>query len=130
MTVVVDSSLLVAATADSGQAGLWAERIIGRNALAGPHLVLVEAANILRRLESARRLSPFEATSAHRDILRLDLDLFPYQPFEVRIWELRANLTAYDAWYVAVAEALDSPLATLDIRLSRASGPGCPFLTP
>ncbi len=56
--------------------------------------------------------------------------LLPFAPFEERIWELRHNLTAYDAWYVAVAEALDCPLVTLDIRLSRAPGPTCAFITP
>ena len=52
------------------------------------------------------------------------------RPHAERVWALRHNLTAYDAWYVAVAEALDCPLATLDRRLSRASGPACEVLTP
>ena len=51
-------------------------------------------------------------------------------PFAQRIWELRGNVTAYDAWYVALAEALGSELATVDLRLSRASGCQCVFLTP
>ena len=52
------------------------------------------------------------------------------KPFAQRAWELRHNLTSYDAWYVAVAEALGLPLATLDEGLARASGPKCDFLTP
>ena len=60
----------------------------------------------------------------------LDLRTHPFAPHAERVWALRHNLTAYDAWYVAVAEALDCPLATLDRRLSRASGPACEVLTP
>jgi predicted nucleic acid-binding protein len=46
------------------------------------------------------------------------------------VWELRQSVTAYDAWYVAVAESLDLPLVTVDLRLSRAPGPRCAFATP
>jgi predicted nucleic acid-binding protein len=60
----------------------------------------------------------------------LDIHLFSFEPCAERVWELRHNLTSYDAWYVAVAEALDLPLATLDMRLSRARGLKCKFLTP
>ena len=88
--------------------------------LAGPELVLVETGNILRRLERAGEISRLEATTAYRDLLRLDLTLFPFAPFAERIWELRSNLTGYDAWYVAVAEVLDCPLITLDLKLGRA----------
>ena len=62
--------------------------------------------------------------------MELDLEPFPFEPFAARIWELRHTLTSYDAWYVAVAEALSVPLATLDVPLSTASGPVCEFLTP
>lgn len=130
MSAVVDASVLVAAVADSGPAGDWAETVIADGEVVGPELVLVEATNILRRLEQARTLSRFEATAAHRDLLRLDLTLVPFTPFAQRVWELRATVTAYDAWYVAVAEAFAMPLATLDRRLARASGPRCRFATP
>lgn len=56
--------------------------------------------------------------------------LYPYAPCAVRAWELRANVTTHDAWYVALAELLDAPLATLDRSLSRASGPRCTFVLP
>lgn len=56
--------------------------------------------------------------------------LVPFEPFAERVWELRRNVTSYDAWYVAVAEAFRLPLATLDRRLSRASGPSCRFRLP
>lgn len=130
MIAVIDASVLVAATVDAGPEGVWAEYMLENGPLAAPHLVLAEATNILRRLELAKRLTPLEAVSACRDFLQLDIDLFPFEPFAERIWALHGNLTAYDAWYVAVAEALNLPLATLDRRLSRAPGPSCHFLLP
>ncbi len=127
---VVDASVLVAATADAGPEGIWAEAVLGGGNLAAPHLVLAEATNVLRRLEKVGRLTRLEATAAHRDVLRLDIDLFPFEPFAERVWELRSNLTSYDAWYIAVAEALNLPLATIDRRLAQASGPVCRFMIP
>ena len=78
----------------------------------------------------AGEISRLEATSAHRDLLRLDLELVPFAPYAERVWALRGNLTCYDAWYVALAEALDCPLMTLDRRLGRASGPTCEITVP
>ena len=127
---VVDASVLVAATVDDGPDGAWAARVIEAGNLMAPDLALVEAADVLRRLEQAGRLSRLEATAAHTDLVRLDVDLFPYVPFADRVWELRANVTSYDAWYVAIAELAGLPLATLDRRLARATGPGCEFLLP
>jgi predicted nucleic acid-binding protein len=128
MTTVVDSSVLVAATADGSAVGQWAEDIIADNDLAAPQLLYVESMNVLRRLENSKQLTPLEAASAYRDILQLDIELFPLEPFADRIWALRRTLTSHDAWYVAVAEMLDAPLATLDRRLARAHGPTCRFL--
>lgn len=130
MTVVVDASLLGAALVDSGKEGRWAETIIAENDAVAPELALVETSNVLRRLERAHVISTIEATGAQRDLMRLSLELFPFSPFAERVWMLRGNLTCYDAWYVALAEALGCPLATLDKRLSRASGPTCRFMTP
>ena len=130
MTVVVDASALVAAAVDAGPSGQWADDVLAEGALAGPELVLVEATNILRRLERIGQISAFEAMSASRDLLTLGIDLFPFSPFAARIWALRHNLTSYDAWYVAVAEALDCRLATLDQKLGRAEGPTCEIITP
>ena len=130
MSAVVDASVLVAATTDTGRDGVWAEEVLARGDILAPHLVLVEATNILRRLERAKELTHLEATAAQRDLMRLDIDLLPFEPFAGRIWDLRRNVTSYDAWYVAIAEAFGLPLATLDRRLARASGPSCRFLVP
>ena len=122
--------MLVAALVDSGLEGAWAESMVSEGALTGPELALAEASNVLRRLERSGRLSPPEAGGAHKGLLRLEMDLFPFAPFAERVWELRSNLTSYDAWYVALAEALDCPLVTLDRKLSRAIGPKCEVIAP
>ena len=130
MTLVVDAALVVAALIDSGAEGTWALNVLGSGPLAAPHLMPVEAANILRRAALAGQVSMDNAAMAHADLLDLRVELFPYSPVAQRVWELRDNLTSYDGWYVALAELLDAKLATLDVRLSRASGPRCTFLTP
>ena len=130
MTVVVDASCVVAALVDDGVAGQWAETQLTGDDLAAPHLMPVEVANVLRRAVLAGDLTPDVGSLAHGDLLALPVALFAYQPLAERVWELRSSVTAYDAWYVALAELLDAPLATVDIRLSRSQGPRCAFLTP
>ena len=129
MTKVVDSCVLVSALVDSGPEGAWSEETVIEGSLIAPELVLVEASNVLRRLEQSREISEVEAALAHASLLRLQLDLFPFAPFAERVWELRENFTCYDAWYVAIAEAFGCPLVTLDRRLSRASGARCEIVT-
>jgi predicted nucleic acid-binding protein len=90
----------------------------------------VEAANILRRAALAGHISDEAASFAHGDLLLLRVELVPYEPLARRVWELRPNVTAYDGWYVALAEALHAPLATLDRRLAESTGPRCTFRTP
>ena len=103
---------------------------MSEGALAAPELALPEATNSLRRLELAGEISRFEANSAYQDLLGLNIRLYSFRPFAERVWDLRGNLTSYDAWYVALAEALDCPLLTLDRRLSRAVGPVCDIIVP
>jgi predicted nucleic acid-binding protein len=128
VTLVIDASVVVAALADSGPDGRWAESLLTSDSLAAPHLLHAEASNILRRSALAGTISAEEASLADADLLDLRVELFPYAPFASRIWDLRENVTSYDAWYVAVAEALGAPLATLDGRLAKAPGPRCRFL--
>lgn len=129
MNIVIDASALVAALTDSGPAGLWAEQLIHDHALLAPALLWAEATNLLRRLESSSRVTAPEATMAQEDLMRLAIEPFPFTPFAGRIWQLRHAVASYDAWYVALAEALGAPLATLDQRLARAPGLRCRFLT-
>lgn len=121
---------MVAALVDSGPAGTWAEEHLGSGQLVAPHLMPIEATNILRRLAHGGQLSAEAAGLAHADLLDLPVELVGYQQLAARVWELRANVTTYDACYVVLAELLEAPLATLDSRLTRASGPRCAFLTP
>jgi len=129
MTLVIDSGLVVAALVDSGPVGTWADHLLATDDLAAPHLMPVEVANVLRRAAQAGEISADTAALAHADLLSLGVQLFAYEPFATRVWELRENVTAYDAWYVALAESLGAKLATLDLRLTKAAGPRCAFAT-
>ncbi|CAN5348592.1 PIN domain-containing protein [soil metagenome] len=130
MRCVVDASAMVALLVHAGSASEWVEQMLAGNDLAAPHLLPVEAASALRRNAAARRLGADQAARAHQRLLGARVALFPYAPFAPRVWELRDSISAYDAWYVALAEALDAPLITLDHRLIRASGPRCAYVVP
>lgn len=127
MSVVVDASVVVSALVDAGPAGSWSERWLGGGAVAAPHLLPVEAANILRRAQHRGDISADTASMAHADLQDLPLELFPYDLVAPRAWRLRENLTLYDAWYVALAELLGAELVTLDGRLARSPGLTCGF---
>jgi len=130
VTLVVDAGFVVAALVDDGPLGRWADGLLVSGPLAAPHLMPVEAANILRRAALAGTVTGDVAGLAHADLLRLRVELFGYDVLADRVWELRGSVTAYDACYVALAEDLDAPLATIDVRLTRAPGPSCAFETP
>jgi predicted nucleic acid-binding protein len=130
LSTVIDSSVVVAALVDTGANGAWAENILQRDDLYAPELLRVEAASVLRRLERAKEITEREANAAFEDLMELSVELHTFEVFSERVWELRHNVTSYDAWYVALAEALNLPLATLDGRLAKAEGPKCQFLTP
>lgn len=130
MSLIVDSSVIVAALIDSGPDGAWSEEVIAGQTLYAPELVRAESTNVLRRLELAKQITTSEANGAQEDLTQLEIELFPFEPFAARIWELRSSVTSYDAWYVAVAEDLGFALATLDRRLANSGGPKCKFVTP
>lgn len=119
---VVDAAALVALLTDAGPAGVWAADALGDGPVAAPHLVLFETANILRRHASASLISGDQAALAHRDLLDLDITLWPYAPLAERAWELRHNATCYDASYLALAEIAQAPLITFDARLCGVPG--------
>lgn len=81
--------------------------------------------SVLRRLTLAGRFTVRRAGQALDDLTDLPVQRAPHLPFLARCWELRASLTAHDAAYVALAEALDVSLLTADARLARAPGPRC-----
>jgi predicted nucleic acid-binding protein len=88
--------------------------------LHAPHLLDLEIAQVLRRYCSNDGLKPQRALEALEDLRALDVHRYPHEPMLARIWELRANLTAYDAAYVALAETLGASLLTFDARLAAA----------
>jgi predicted nucleic acid-binding protein len=130
VTLVIDASLVVAALVDAGDTGRWAESLLASGPLSAPHLMPVEVTNILRRAASRGEITQDVASMAHADLLDLRVELFPYALFAARVWELRDNVTSYDAWYIALAESLGSSVATLDRRMAHAPGPRCSFEVP
>jgi predicted nucleic acid-binding protein len=95
---------------------------LGDEPLAAPHVIDLEVAQVMRRYVSARAMSAGRADEVLQDLSDVRLTRYPHTPLLPRIWELRANLTAYDAAYVALAEALDSRLITCDSRVAAAPG--------
>jgi predicted nucleic acid-binding protein len=123
--VVLDASALVALLADAGSAGQWVEASVSGATLLAPELMPFEVSNILRRHAAAGLLDASAAALAHGDLIALPVDLYPYAALAERVWELRANVTAYDASYVALAELVAAPLVTLDAKLAKAPGTKC-----
>lgn len=91
-------------------------------ALHAPHLIDLEVVQVLRRYWLRQEISPGRAAEAIDDLVDFPLIRYPHEPFIERIWELRGTLTAYDAAYIALAEALNAPLVTFDSRLASAGG--------
>ncbi len=128
--IIVDSSVLVAAFLADQDFGVWAARVVAEGELGAPSVAAFESANIIRRHAAAGLVDARLAEAAHRDIALLTVEYWPYQAVAARCWELRHNLTVYDASFVAMAEATRSPMYTLDQRLAAATGPTCEFVTP
>jgi len=128
LSVVIDASTVVAALVDAGPDGEWAEQLMEDHEVIAPSLILVECTSDLKRLKAAQKINDLNASIARRNLLLLPVSLFSFEPFADRVWALRENLSSYDVWYVSVAEALQLPLATLDMRLVNAPGPECHFM--
>ena len=127
---VCDASAVAALLLDSGPDGQWVTRTIGSAQIVSPSLLPYEAANVIRRLQLSAQISSDQAAQAHADLLDLAVELWPYDLLAARAWELRQNLSIYDASYVALAEATGLTLVTLDRRLARAPGTRCQIATP
>lgn len=104
--------------------GARAAARLGRAAdtLHAPHLIDLEVASVLRRLEAIGSIDRLGARVALDELLAIDLQRYAHDLLLPRIWQLRGNLTCYDAAYVALAEALGAPLLTCDARLAAAPG--------
>jgi predicted nucleic acid-binding protein len=99
------------------------DRIYARHeSLHGPHLLDLEVLQVLRRMVRRGEIQDWRAAEAILDLFRLRISLYPHRALARRIWEMRHNLSAYDAAYVALAEELGATLITRDARLASASG--------
>lgn len=123
--LVVDASVLAVALVDHGPDGDAARGRLDGQWLAAPEIADLEVTSVLRGLERAGRLGPRHAELALADLADLPLRRAPHAPLLPRCWELRHNLTPYDAAYVALAELLGATLLTGDGRLARSNGPRC-----
>lgn len=125
--IVVDASILANALADDGADGATARnRLTDAAQLVAPDLVDVETVAVLRKRWFAGDLADQRFSDAIEDLEDLDLTRYPMLPLMSRAFELRANVTAYDATYVALAERLDCTLLTADQRLATAPTIACP----
>jgi predicted nucleic acid-binding protein len=121
--IVLGASALVELLLSTDQGRTIGARIADpRLGLHTPHLADVEVAQALRRYVRQGSLEAGTAAAALADLRSLDLERHAHEPLLGRVWSLRENLTAYDAVYVALAEALDAPLLSCDGRLARAPG--------
>ena len=127
--LVVDASVLVVALADDGPDGDRVRQRLRGERLAAPELIDLEVGSVLRRQNRAGHIDDRRAEMALSDLAAVPVQRAGHIHLLARCWELRQNLTFYDAAYVALAEALQVTLLTGDRRLSRAAGPTCPIET-
>lgn len=119
---VVDASVLVEYLAGGEHVEAAREAIRRERWVWAPALVDAEVGNALRRQVRAHEIGPRKAAAALDDFLQMRMQRIPHAALCERAWQLRDNVSFYDGLYVALAEALDAPLLTLDERLTRASG--------
>jgi predicted nucleic acid-binding protein len=121
--IVIDASALIEVLLNTPASAKVAERLFGHaDTLHAPHLLDLEVAQVLRRYTLSGEMSMERSEQALEDLSDLPLNRYPHDIFLRRIWSLRRNLTAYDAAYVALAEALDAPLITRDAALAKVPG--------
>ena len=121
--IVVDASTLIEALLQTTAAAAVVRRLLDPlETLHAPHLLDVEIAHVLRRYVASGDITGERGRVALTDLTDFPLQRYPHEFLLGRVWELRGNLTAYDAVYVALAEALDAPLITRDRRLAASPG--------
>jgi predicted nucleic acid-binding protein len=119
--IVVDASAMLEVLLGTATGALVEDRLLtGGESLHAPHLLDVEVAQVLRRYTAAGELTPERGREALMDLVDFPVHRYPHDVLLPRIWELRQNVTAYDAAYVALAETLAAPLVTCDARLGAA----------
>lgn len=129
--IVVDSSAFVDLAFGRDQLGPWvAEQLRAAASLAAPYVVDVEVMGACRSLAHRNVVSDAVAHEAVEAFWRMPVERYPHMSLRERVWELRHSVTAPDAAYVALAEALDVVLVTTDRRLARAHGTACEIIVP
>ena len=123
--IVSDASAVVLALGDDGPAGDVARERLSGERLIAPELLDVEVTAAWRRHEAAGRLDSRRAALARSDLRDLPVQRISHRLLVERCWELRSNVTVYDAVYVALAELLDAPLVSADRKLANAPGIRC-----
>jgi predicted nucleic acid-binding protein len=123
--MVVDASVLVHALGDDEASGDLARRRLRGESLVAPELIDLEVASAWRRHAAHGRMPERRAARALADLKAMPLLRISHRILALRCWELRDNLTPYDAAYVAVAELFEALLLTADVALSRAPGIRC-----
>ena len=123
--IVVDASVIVTALADDGTDGDRVRHRFRGERLLAPHVIDLEVGSAWRRLAAAGALDDRRVELAFADLLALRLERVAHGPLLARCWGLRANMTLYDAAYVALAEALDTTLLTADRQLAGAPDTRC-----
>jgi predicted nucleic acid-binding protein len=120
--LVVDTSAVLAALAERTPDGELVRRLADDGDLHAPHLIDIEILQALRRLVRGGKLSAERAEDVRTDVAALAITRYGHEPLADRVWALRENLTAYDAVFVALSEALEVPLVTCDARVASAPG--------
>lgn len=120
--IVVDASVLLEVLLQTRAAEAVEARLFDGSTLHAPHVVDLEVAQVLRRYERNGDLSAERGRAALDVLDAFRIERYPPYLFLSRVWSLRANVTAYDACYLALAEALDAPLLTRDRRLMSVPG--------
>ncbi len=126
--IVLDASAAVALLVDSSTVGGQVAARLLQHEIAYPSLLPYEVASALRRLAATDVITPQLAARSLHDVTLLNGQAFEFSDLARRVWELRHNVSTYDAAYVALAELLEVPLLTLDSRLRAAPGLRCQFV--
>lgn len=128
--MVIDSSVIVAALLDTAELGTRARSSIRGKRLIAPQGVDLEVISAIRGLNLGGEFDEQAASQSVDAFRRMRIARTPISTLITRIWQLRHNISPYDAAFVALAEALDAPLLTYDTKLARAAGPRCQIVLP
>jgi predicted nucleic acid-binding protein len=128
--LVVDASVLFEVVAGTAEADRLSQRLRADPDLAAPYLIDAEVLSVIEGRHRSGDLDRTAATQAVEHLVAWPGQRWPHRPFVPRAWELRDNIRAYDALYIALAEALDATVLTLDERLTRAPGLRCAIEIP